>query len=287
MIGFSFKKVFMPQTSQTNPYLNEDDSPLLLRSIVAFVDILGYSELSRREPASLSFLANIRDALRTAFRSLDPNFGAPRGAQRYWMTKTFTDNIVIGLPITFQDGSPELGMVLGRLGEFQLQMTLAGFFVRGAVSVNKIYMDDHIVFGPALIEAYDAERTLACDPRIVLANSAREMRYIQERVEITEIVDHQHDMLLMDTDGQLFLNYLQGVVEFEHDMGYPITEYLEKHRDHLLGRLTSFINQPRIWAKYYWCATYHNYFCMGRSDFNEFKISLDSVTPQPQRISGT
>lgn len=278
------RKVFMPQTSNTNPYLKEDDSPLLRHSIVAFVDILGYSELSRKESASLSFLVSVRNALRNALHSLDPDLRAPRGTQRYWMAKTFTDNIVIGFPITFQDGSPELGMVLGRLGEFQLQMAIAGFFVRGAVTVDKIYMDDHIVFGPALIEAYDAEQKLARDPRIVIASSTRDTQYIQQRADIAQIVSHQNDMLLKDPDGQLFLNYLQGVVEFEHDMGYPATEYLEKHRNHLCERLKSFNNQPRIWAKYYWCATYHNFFCMGRSDFNEFKINLDSVTPQPQRI---
>ena len=83
----------MPQTSQTNSYLDEYGSPLLLRSIVAFVDILGYSELCREEPDSLSLLANIRDTLRGAFRSLDPDFGELIGAQRYWMTKSFTDNI--------------------------------------------------------------------------------------------------------------------------------------------------------------------------------------------------
>ena len=274
----------MPQTSQTNSYLDEYGSPLLLRSIVAFVDILGYSELCREEPDSLSLLANIRDTLRGAFRSLDPDYGELIGAQRYWMTKTFTDNIVIGLPITFQDGSAELGMVLGRLGEFQLQMTHAGFFVSGAISVNKIYIDKHIVFGPALIEAYDAQQNLARDPRIVLADSVREMSYIQQRADVTNVVAHQYDMLLKDSDGQMFLNYLQGVVEFEHDMGYPDTEYLEKHRDHILERLASFISQPRIWAKYYWCAMYHNYFCMGREEFNEFKIHSDSLTPQPQRI---
>jgi hypothetical protein len=203
------------------------------------------------------------------------------------MAKTFTDNIVVGFPITFDDGAYEFYVVLGHLAEFQLQMAVSGFFVRGAVAVGDVYMDEHIVFGPALIEAHDAEEKRARDPGIVLASSARDPKYIQLSVDMAKSESGQHhDVLLQDVDGQLFLNYLQGVVEFEHDILYPYTEYLEKHREHLLERLARFAVEPHVWSKYYWCATYHNFFCSGRAEFEEYMINMLSVTPQPRRIVG-
>ncbi len=274
----------MNQKIISNPYINEDGSPALRLSIVAFVDILGYSELCRNEPTSIELLTRLRDALRNSFRPLDPDAGVSTEFQRYWMTKTFTDNIVIGFPIIFQDGASEIIMMLGRLGEFQLQMTCAGFFVRGAVSVDKLYMDDQIVFGPALIEAHDAEQKLARDPRIVLAKSAREMSSENKLTDDTKNMQHQYDFLLEDSDEQLFLNYLSGVVEFEHDMGYPATDYLQDHGNLIKDRLRSFKSKPQIWAKYYWCAMYHNFFCLGRDDFVDFQIDMDSFNPKPRRI---
>ena len=275
----------MSCVGNTNPYVMKDDSPVLRHSIVAFVDILGYKELSREKSSSLRFLVEIREAFRNAFRSLDPHTDEPPDSQRCWMAKTFTDNIVVGFPITFDDGAYEFFMVLSHLAELQLQMAVSGFFVRGAVSVGDIYMDEQIVFGPALIEAHDAEEKRARDPRIVLASSARATQYIQLSMDMAQKESYQHhDVILQDVDGQLFLNYLQGVVEFEHDMLYPYTEYLEKHRDHLLERLGRFAVDPRVWSKYYWCATYHNYFCSGRAELEEYMINMLSITPQPRRI---
>lgn len=273
----------MTQTSNSNPYISQDNKPTLRRSVVAFVDILGYKELSRKESTSVDFLIRLRDALQNSFRPLDPDVGAHSGYQCFWMTKTFTDNIVIGFPIISEDSSSELIMILGRLGQFQLQMSLAGFFVRGAVSVNKLYMDDHIVFGPALIEAHDGEQKLARDPRIVLCDSAREMCENYDLSDLTKNMQHQHDILFKDADEQLVLNYLYGIVEFEHDMGYPATDYLQDHRAIIKDRLKSYTSKPKIWTKYLWCAMYHKYFCLGRDDFVEFKINMGSFLPQPQR----
>ncbi len=176
-------------------------------------------------------------------------------------------------------------MMLYRLGEFQLQMTLSGFFVRGAVAIGEIYMDDDIVFGPALIEAHKAEQKKARDPRIILTESARDQQYVKLNAAMPE--GREHDVLLKDVDGQLFINYLQKAVEFEHDVGDYASEYLKKHRDHIHKRLTRFVIEPYIWSKYYWCATYHNFFCMGRTEFKDFIINLEAMAPQPQRIDGS
>ena len=47
-------------------------------------------------------------------------------------------------------------------------MALEGLFVRGGVSVGEFYINEDIVFGPALLDAHNTESNLACYPRIVL-----------------------------------------------------------------------------------------------------------------------
>jgi hypothetical protein len=146
-------------------------------------------------------------------------------------------------------------------------MTLNRFFIRGAVAFGELFLGEDIVFGPALTEAYDAEQHLARDPRIVLTQSAiAAMRDQLERYPTMESAWHC-DLILRDSDGQFFLNYLDEIVAYEHDMGYPDTEAMAQHRDVVAENLAKFASDPAKWAKYFWAGMYHNFFCGERHDF--------------------
>jgi hypothetical protein len=252
---------------------------------VAFVDLLGYRFLAEHVGSDQTFVAVLRRSLNESFGHLTPSHGLWHGQPLPWLTKTFTDNIVLGYPIVIRDGETELGIVLARFGSFQLEMTLAGFFLRGDVAVGDLYMDENIVFGPALVEAYEAERSAARDPRIILAQSAIQAMntHLQRYPEVRR--SPQFDEVLRDADSQLFVNYLYDVVQFESDMGSPETRFLEQHRQIVSERLRTFAAQPRIWSKYYWAACYHDFFCDERPDFAEYAINLNEFTVGPVRLS--
>jgi hypothetical protein len=149
--------------------------------------------------------------------------------------------------------------------------------------VGDAYIDEHVVYGPALIEAYEAEQQFARDPRIILTASATET-FRKRLLTYPEFRRSRwYHQVLTDADGQIFLNYLEGAVEFEHDIGYPHTEFLERHRDILIERLKLFTSAPRVWAKYYWSARYHNFFCSERVDFEEHTVNLSALAPAPRR----
>jgi hypothetical protein len=68
------------------------------------------------------------------------------------------------------------------------------------------------------------------------------------------------DELLVDEDGQWFINYL-------HDrfaggsFAEPDYSALRDHRDLISRRLRQFASDPHVFAKYLWVARYHNFFC--------------------------
>jgi hypothetical protein len=163
--------------SSRNPYVITG-GPRLRLSVVAFVDILGYTELVKRsfaDDTADTLLTQLHHALRKSRKHVDPkhkNIIARFGKKDFSAFKAFTDNIVIGHPI-YDDGESELGYIFSELAYFQMILAINGFFVRGAISVGQFYMDDIAVFGPALVEAYEAEQKLARDPRIVLSLSAK------------------------------------------------------------------------------------------------------------------
>ena len=167
----------MPESR--NPYVGPNGEPTLKYSVVSFIDILGYTDLvnsagTRQESQSL--LIRLHRALQASREHVDPKRSddtlTKLSKKDLSAFSAFTDNIVIGHPI-HDDGEIELGRIFNDLSYFQMLMAMEGFFVRGAIAIGDLYMDDITVFGPGLIEAYEAETTLARDPRIVLGPSAQ------------------------------------------------------------------------------------------------------------------
>jgi hypothetical protein len=277
-------------TSAGNPYIANGKAPSLFKSVTALLDILGFaSEMTRsyEKGKALQLLTRLRSALDKAYDVFSDEIPDVRpAAVKFWEIKGFTDNIVIGCPIwpddTFPDAEGELGSVLLAIREYQLQMVLAGFFVRGAVAIGDLYIDDEVVFGDSLIEAYKAESTLARDPRIVLGQTV--IPFVQEQIKSWgDPADSPHnEVLLEDVDRQLFVNYL-GVLSEEPDH-LRISE-LVQHKEVVESRLEEYRNEPPLWSKYAWVGNYHNFICQDvGSEFLQHQIDRQLLRPHPNRI---
>ncbi len=206
--------------------------------------------------------------------------------------KAFTDNIVIGWPVR-DDAESEFGRAFDKLATFQLQMVTRGYFLRGGISVGDAYIDEMAVFGPAFLEAYRAEATVARDPRIVITPSAVELvrkhlGYYASRRNAPQV---RH--LLCDSDGQWFLNYLDCVLLAEDESG-PFYDIFLEHKSAVEAKLDKFKTAPPIWAKYAWAARYHNHFCDlhshyfgadDRIDVSLYQKGLTSIIAEEGRVS--
>ena len=274
----------------TNPY--KSTSPRLRLSVIAFVDLLGYSDLIRecRSPTeNLELLARLHATLQRSRQWLD---GRPSGKstqedddeeEDLHALVAFTDNIVIGWPVDpwglpeieldpiLDDAESQLGLAFMGLAGFQFEMANAGFFVRGAVAVGDAYVDEYCVFGEGLLEAHEGESSGARDPRIVLTPSARDrvtshLEYYRRAAGAPQNRD-----LLRDIDGQWFLNYLDTIHIGGDDV--PFLDELGKHKEAVETQLTRFRQRPTVFGKYYWVAGYHNYFC-DLHDYADYKIDV-------------
>ena len=266
-----------------NPYERDGQPPRLQHSVFAFVDILGYQDLicgTQGQESQQDLLGQLHNTLSSSREWLDngnlPEELQASGEKDHFALKAFTDNIAIGWPINNRDGEMELGFAFGDLAAFQLAMANAGFFVRGAISVGKVYVDEIAVFGDALMESYRGESSLARDPRIVLTQSA--CQSVRNHLRYYGNGHHapQNRDVIRDTDGQWFLNYLDSILIAEDAHG-PFFDELEKHRASVQAKLDKYRQSPPIFAKYSWTAGYHNFFCDLHS-FQDYKINLDSFS---------
>jgi hypothetical protein len=272
-----------------NPYIEKGNSPTLKLSVVAFVDILGYRDLvieSAQNGTEQEFLQKLHNALSEATKSIYPH---KNELLRKFLkednhaVRAFTDNIVIGYPIKGKgDAEVELGMIFSHLSYYQMIMIINGFFVRGGIGIGNLYMDDTVVYGQGLIDAYNAEQSLARDPRIVLNKSAKDA--VEKHLEYYGRTKSapQVSYFYKDSDGQFFLNYLDTIIP---ESGNVYKKELETHKNIIEKKLIEYENNPVLWSKYLWVANYHNFYCSQQNEINDtFMIDLDRFKLSPALI---
>ena len=265
----------MTSEATRNPYIRDGCPPKLRRSVFAFVDILGYKDLVKRTKERAdqeALLLRLHNALSSSRDWLDggnlPEVVQKFGDKDHFALKAFTDNIAVGWPIGIRqgDGEGELISALDDLATFQLTMVQAGFFVRGAVAVGDIYVDEIAVYGDALMEAYSGESKLAGDPRIVLTESANDLLRVFLGSSPGRQGSQRSRGVWQDNDGQWFINYLDTTLIAESEGG-PFFSELEQHKRSVQSKLDDYRQNPAIFAKCAWTAGYHNDFC----DFHGFE----------------
>jgi hypothetical protein len=251
------------EIASRNPYV-QGSQPTLLKSVVAFFDILGYKELvksAHKLGNSQLFLHKLHTVLSNARRFIEiPSEFQQLSSKDVFTIKAFTDNIVLGFPFK-DDGEYQLGLTIMDLAEYQLDLIVnGGFFIRGGIAVGEVYIDDLTVFGLGLTEAYEAECCLADFPRIVLANSA-EARLVKHATSYYGDPGQspQSAITLVDQQGIIFVNYLMSAFDDEGEL--PRLDLIELHKVVVENALRQHRDTQSVFRKYQWVARYHNYFC--------------------------
>jgi len=199
---------------------------------------------------------------------------------------TFTDNIVIAYPIidTVKDAEWELGQIFSQISGYQLTLAKAGFFVRGAIAIGDVYIDDYVVYGQGLVDAYITESSRARDPRVVLTDAAHEATKIHLKDYADPSRAPQVRQFFRDTDGQLFVNYLERTMIAEDELG-PDFESIIEHKQAVERKLKDYTGEPELWSKFAWVANYHNYFCDLFTYFtDEHKIDMSNFQMRPSLL---
>lgn len=128
--------------------------------IVSFFDTLGWKsqiEAAGNNPRQIAHLAMLPRMFSQCVTALAQRLP---GAH----ITSFSDNVIVSLP--FQ--ADRVFASLEGLARIQAGVAIAGFFVRGAVTIGKLFHDDQIVFGPALNRAHELESSKAKYPRVIL-----------------------------------------------------------------------------------------------------------------------
>lgn len=127
-----------------------------------------------------------------------------------YKVKIFSDNIIIAIPCdpnASDDTNPIIvfNRIVALMGMLQRIFLEKGIFVRGGITYGELFIDDVMVWGEALLEAYNLENSEAKYPRIIISERMKGIA--------VETYGNVHEMFYInnirtDSDGKYFLDYL-------------------------------------------------------------------------------
>lgn len=88
-----------------------------------------------------------------------------------------------------------------------------GLFLRGGISNKYCYIKENFAVGEGLIEAYEAERTFAKNPRLILHPEVQKNTKLMERINfLSDVMYSGKAILKKDEDELYFIDYIGYVI---------------------------------------------------------------------------
>ena len=171
-----------------------DRSPSLTYHFVAFVDILGFSQMVEKDcsgpPTGILYLPKLLDL----YESISNSEGVRRGIS----ITQFSDSIVLSKQFS-QDG---FRVFAENVISFQHSLLINGVLCRGGISYGKHYERSNFLFSEALIKAYRIESEQAGYPRIVIDSDLIDL--------LSPNGSFPSEIIIQEADGANFLDYLSA-----------------------------------------------------------------------------
>jgi hypothetical protein len=137
-----------------------------------------------------------------------------------------------------------------------------GWLVRGGITIGELFIDNLMVWGSALLRAYELESHIAIYPRIVID------QFVLPELENNKKVT---DYLSSDFDGVTFLNYMH----IWHFAGEIVKNGFEKMKYEVIETNGSY--PDKIHQKLHWHMNYINCELDKKNELrdNKYRLTLD------------
>lgn len=166
--------------------------------VVAYLDILGVTARIKQPDADMLSMNKLHN-LYTFSMNLTREIAIE--GNKDILFKIFSDNIMIAKKTTVETLRDDIYCVLSCAGHFQelAASDSVGWLLRGGITIGDLFVDDVMVWGKALLRAYELEDRIAIYPRVIIDDTV-----IQNISE----ADKACGFIRYDNDGFVFLNYL-------------------------------------------------------------------------------
>lgn len=222
-----------------------DTPPVFRERIVVFLDILGFASLV----SSASSAPDSPEAYR-----IDNALRKIQKLERFQGSKTipdyeihlFSDSVIISIPT---DKSVAETLFLG-ISIVVWDLMRIGIWTRGGIAVGLMSVDKDRPWGPAIIDAYRTENSVANYPRFALSASA--VKFLVGEGMETKTLKH----ISRDEDGIWSLDVFRAVIEYGSSLGEKSEKQLVENAKVISRNLNaahdSVVDNPNTFKKLEW-----------------------------------
>lgn len=235
--------------------------------LIAYLDMLGSSEKIKRDGdnTALNQLDQIyRDVLEL------PSTEALKFFQSFKI-RIFSDNIIVAVKLStgsysYESKQLEITRLFQFVSYFQfIALHHYGWFVRGCITVGPLFINERLVWGKALLEAYRIEAEQVIYPRVLITNKVINLLSTPHSYYSESGLSNTYQ----DYDGITALHFLKLYLK-EGDAARCLPV-----QNHLKEELHKHKKNRKILQKIIWTANYYNLTCY-ELGFSELMISVES-----------
>lgn len=209
------------------------------KKAVAFIDLLGFKEINTdtgAKPTIHNLLTSYSELVRIVN---DINHKHKLNCE----IRIFSDSVYFSYPIE------NIYELLFDLRTISYEVAKKGFFFRGAITIDNIFDRNEIMYGPAIIKAYELELKIATYPRIIIDDSV--INTIEQNSQYENIKTHK--LILKDFDNKYFINFL-----YKNSAETISPSDIRMIKKHISKSYRNNIKTPNVLLKYLWLINYFN-----------------------------
>lgn len=205
-------------------------------AIVAFVDILGFSEMVKSDCENKNGSLKFFEILKTINLKTKEISGCN--------ITQFSDSVIFSLPLIEENYEKMVKI----LSDYQYKLLCNSIICRGAMAYGKHYTENEFMFSQALIEAYQLESAEAKYPRIIISSNLKDF-FAPKCERISGVIKEK--------DGYYFINYFEG--RDKDKLRKILQSYNSNLSKYTLG----------VREKYYWLFEYWEFVFNEKLSFNQ------------------
>lgn len=231
--------------------------------VVLFLDILGFKHILSKtttieKSEEKDAPEKISELYRVLYEMTDEISQSSNNSSK--VITQFSDSIVV----SFEENEPEeIFILFEEIQKLIVKLINSKIICRGAISYGKLIHTKEIIFGPALVDAYETESKAAMYPRVILDRSIVEIGRKSNRFKeknIKDLPDGILEHLLTiylekDTDEKYYIDYFSAIVKSYDDVS-QISKHLESLKKIILDGLK--FKSPDLKVKYGWMKNKYN-----------------------------
>lgn len=229
--------------------------------VIAYIDLLGTKELLLKSSESIVF-GDIYYPFLIAGKIM------PTMHDLKWdniKIKIFSDNILIAHPVNDPKNKDDVYRAYKEVSNF-LKFFLSmfankGILFRGAITVDKLLINELMVWGKGLSAVVYLEENVAIYPRIIISE---DLLKVFDSFELTGVDFEEKFSCLQDSDDCVFFDF------FDYDDFESMESLLELTREYIEKKIKAGAS-PRVMQKYRW---FKNYIARVAEIYQEIRQSV-------------